>query len=72
MIEFDKVKPGDKLKIAGAGAPGFAKLGDTVEVVSTDGVRRVYVKREDGETAYFAMTCGAARLDYAHSAGPKE
>ena len=69
MIEFDKVKAGDKLRIVGAGAPGFAKLGDTVEVVSTDGARRVDVKREDGETAYCALTCGAARLEYADSAG---
>lgn len=26
MIDFSKTKPGDKLKIVGAGAPGFAKL----------------------------------------------
>lgn len=63
MIEFDKVKPGDKLKIIGMGAPGFAKLGDTVEVISTNGKNRVDVKREDGETAYFALTCGASRLE---------
>lgn len=63
MIEYDKVKAGDKLKIVGAGAPGFAKLGDVVEVISTDGKQRCDVKRDDGETAFFALTCGAARLD---------
>lgn len=63
MIEFSKVKLGDKLKIVGMGAPGFAKLGDVVEVVSTNGTNRVDVKREDGEIAYFALTCGASRLE---------
>jgi hypothetical protein len=61
MIEFDKVKVGDRLRIVGAGAPGFANLGDVVTVTSV-GLRRVDVKRDDGETAYFALTCGAARL----------
>ncbi len=63
MIDYAKLKPGDKLRIVGAGAPGFAKLGDIVEVVSTDGVRRCDVKREDGGEAYFALTCGAQRLE---------
>ena len=63
MIDYAKIKPGDKLKIVGMGAPGFAKLGDVVEVVSTDGRQRCDVKREDGETAYFALMCGAQRLE---------
>lgn len=62
MIEFDKVKIGDKLKIVGAGAPGFAKLGDIVTVTKV-GRMRVDVVRDDGEPAYFALTCGAARLE---------
>lgn len=62
-IDFAKTKPGDKLRIVGQGAPGFAQLGDIVEVTSCDGIRRCDVKREDGETAYFALTCGAARLE---------
>jgi hypothetical protein len=61
-IEFDKVKQGDKVKVVGAGAPGFAKLGDTLEVTRT-AKDRVWCKREDGEEAFFALTCGAARLD---------
>ncbi len=63
MIEYSKVNVGDKLKIVGMGAPGFAKLGDIVEVVSTNGRDRCDVKREDGATAYFALTCGAQRLE---------
>lgn len=63
MIDYAQVKPGDKLKIVGAGAPGFAKLGDEVEVTTCNGRNRVDVKRADGETAYFALTCGAARLE---------
>lgn len=62
-IDFSKTKPGDKLRIVGAGAPGFAKLGDIVEVTECNGTNRCDVKREDGETAFFALTCGAARLE---------
>lgn len=62
-IEFDKIIPGQKLRITGMGAPGFAKLGDIVEVVSTNGKNRCDVKREDGQVAYFALTCGASRLE---------
>lgn len=63
MIEFDKVKVGDKLRIVGAGAPGFAKLGDVVTVTSV-AARRVDVTHDGtGEPAYFALTCGAARLE---------
>ena len=62
MIDYSKVNVGDKLRIVGAGAPGFANLGDTVEVMKT-GTNRVDVKRDDGATAFFALTCGAARLE---------
>lgn len=63
MIDFSKVKAGDRLKIVGAGAPGFANLGDIVTVTKCNGTNRCDVEREDGETAYFALTCGAARLE---------
>ena len=63
MINYTETKPGDKLKIVGAGAPGFANLGDVVTVVSCNGVNRVDVVRADGESAYFALTCGAGRLE---------
>lgn len=63
MIDFAKVQPGDKLRIVGAGAPGFAAVGDVVTVKSTDGRQRCDVVREDGGEAFFALTCGAARLE---------
>lgn len=63
MIEFSKTKTGDKLRIVGAGAPGFAQLGDIVTVTSCNGRNRVDVVCDDGEWAYFALTCGAARLE---------
>ncbi len=63
MIEFSKVKEGDRLRIVGAGAPGFAKLGDIVTVKSCNGTNRCDVVNEAGEPAYFALTCGAARLE---------
>jgi hypothetical protein len=61
MIDYSKVNVGDTLRIVGAGAPGFAKIGDEVEVTAVS-ANRVDVKRADGEAAYFALTCGAARL----------
>lgn len=64
MIDYSKVKPGDKLRITGMGAPGFAKLGDVVTVVRTDGRQRCDVTHDEtGEEAYFALTCGAQRLE---------
>lgn len=63
MIDYSKVKVGDKFKIVGAGAPGFAQLGDIVTATKT-GERRVDVKHDKtGAEAYFALTCGAARLE---------
>ena len=32
MIDYEKTQPGDKLRITGMGAPGFAMLGDIVTV----------------------------------------
>jgi len=63
VIEFDKVKIGDKLRIVGAGAPGFAKLGDVVTVTATARQRVDVTHDQTGEPAYFALTCGAARLE---------
>lgn len=62
-IDFSKTNVGDKLRIVGAGAPGFAKVGDIVEVTECNGTNRCDVKRDDGETVFFALTCGAARLE---------
>jgi hypothetical protein len=64
MIDYSKIKPGDKLTITGMGAPGFAKLDDTVTVESTNGENRCDVIHDvSGEKAFFALTCGAQRLE---------
>ena len=62
MINFDEIAVGDKVKVVGMGAPGFASLGDTLEItrVLKD---RVYAKKDDGSEAFFALTCGASRLE---------
>ena len=69
MIDFAKVKPGEKLRITGMGALGFAKLGDlvTVETCTPDNNGRCdVVHDETGEKAFFALTCGAQRLEPAN------
>lgn len=64
MIDYATTKPGDKLRITGMGAPGFAKLGDTVTVKSCNGTSRLDVIHDDtGDEAFFALTCGAQRLE---------
>jgi hypothetical protein len=63
MIDYKETRPGDKLIIVGMGAPGFAKLGEAVTVTSCNGVNRCDVVNERGESAYFALTCGAQRLE---------
>lgn len=64
MIDYSEIKPGDKLRITGMGAPGFAKLGDIVTVVSTNGKNRCDVRHDTtGKEAFFALTCGAERLE---------
>ena len=66
MIDFATVKPGDKLRITGMGAPGFAKLGDlvTVEACTPDNNGRCdVVYDETGRKAFFVLTCGAQRLE---------
>lgn len=66
MIDYGKIRPGDRLRIVGMGAPGFAKLGDIVTVTKVSH-NRCDVVRADGETAYFALTCGAQRLEMAEA-----
>lgn len=62
MIDYNTIKEGDKVMVVGMGAPGFAQLGDTLEITKVE-QRRVYAKRDDGEEAFFALTCGASRLE---------
>lgn len=63
MIDYGKTNIGDKLRVVGIGAPGFAKLGDVVTVKSVTHNRCHVVHDATGEEAYFALTCGAARLE---------
>lgn len=66
MIDYNDVKPGDKLRITGMGAPGFANIGDVVTVVSctADNNGCCDVTRDKtGDEAFFALTCGAQRLE---------
>jgi len=65
MIDYSEIKEGDKLKIVGMGAPGFASLGDVVTVTkcTTENNGRCDVVNEQGKEAYFALTCGAQRLE---------
>lgn len=62
MIDFAKIQVGQKVRVVGMGAPGFAALGDLLEIVAVE-PNRVYARREDGAEAFFALTCGAARLE---------
>lgn len=63
MINYADIKEGQKLRITGMGARGFANLGDIVTVKSTNGTNRCDVVNEHGDHAYFALTCGAQRLE---------
>jgi len=66
MIDYAKTKPGDRLRITGMGAPGFAHLGDEVEVLecSTERCGRCLVRHcTTGATAKFVLSCGAQRLE---------
>ena len=66
MIDYSKVTPGQKLRITGMGAPGFAQLGDTVTVAyctAENHGRCSVVHDESGRFADFRLTCGAQRLE---------
>lgn len=63
MIDYKTTKPGDRVKIVGMGAPGYAKLGDIVTVTACNGVNRCRVVNDAGEEVEFVLTCGAQRLE---------
>ena len=62
MIDFNTIKVDDEVTVVGMGAKGFAGLGDTLTITKVE-KNKVYAKREDGEEAFFALTCGAERLE---------
>ena len=61
MIDFETIQVGDKVKVVGMGAPGFAHLGDVLTITRVE-PNKVYAAKEDGSEAFFALTCGASRL----------
>lgn len=71
MIDFNKISVGDKVKVVGMRAPGFAELGDVLEITKTE-PNKVYAKRGDGEEAFFALTCGASRLEIVEQTNKQE
>ena len=71
MIDFETVKIGDRVKVVGMGAPGFANLNDELEITRVES-NKVFAKREDGKEASFALTCGASRLELVTPAPDKE
>lgn len=62
MIDFTTIREGDKVRVAGMGAPGFADMGEILTVSKVE-PNKVYAKRDSGEEAFFALTCGASRLE---------
>jgi hypothetical protein len=62
VIDYAKTNVGDILKIVGAGAPGYAQLGDLVRVTRVD-KNAVQVEDKGGERVEFLFNCGAARLE---------
>ena len=62
MINYQDVERGDILKLVGAGAPGFAELGDLLRVLKST-LNGVMVEDKNGGTTEFVFNCGAARLE---------
>lgn len=62
MIEYENTNRGDILKIVGAGAPGYAELGDLVRVKERTKLG-VLVENKHGAEVEFVYNCGAARLE---------
>lgn len=73
MIKYEEISAGDRLRIIGQGAPGFAKLGDEVIVLYCNGRDRCDVQHTvSNEVAYFALTCGAHRLERVENDGQNQ
>jgi hypothetical protein len=62
MIDYEKTNRGDILRIVGAGAPGYARLGDLVRVTERTKLG-VMVENKHGRQVEFVYNCGAARLE---------
>lgn len=62
MITYEDTNSGDILRLVGAGAPGFGRLGDLVRVLERT-QHGVLVENKHGERVEFVFNCGAARLE---------
>ena len=62
MIDYDKVKVGDILKLVSPGAPGWALVGDLLRITEVH-KNSVKVEDRDGSTCEFIFDCGRARLE---------
>jgi hypothetical protein len=62
MINYSEINRGDILRIVGAGAPGYAELGDLVRVTERT-QHGVMVEDRSGKPCEFVFNCGAARLE---------
>ncbi len=67
MIDFATIQVGDRVRVVGMGAPGFAALGDILTIAKVQ-PNRVWARTDAGHEAYFALTCGASRLELADAA----
>ena len=65
MISYKTTTPGDRLRIVGAGAPGFAKRGEIVTVTECNNSDNLYAENSAGEKALFKDQCGAEQLTHA-------
>ncbi len=61
MIEYADISVGDIVSVVGAGAPGYAKLGDLLRITEVH-ANSVKVEDRDGKPCEFLYNCGAARL----------
>lgn len=62
MVKYSELRKGDILRIVGAGAPGYASLGDLVRVTEVV-ANGVTVEDKCGDPCEFVYNCGAARLE---------
>ncbi len=62
MINYTEVSRGDILRLVGAGAPGYAQLGDLLRVLEVT-KNGVMVENKHGEKCEFVYNCGAERLE---------
>lgn len=61
-INYATVQVGDVVKVVGAGAPGYAEIGDLLRITEVH-ANSVMVEDRDGKLCEFVYNCGADRLE---------